>query len=157
MKIFLSSQTRRWFTSLALAVVLSIAALVFSAAAARPRLATVGRVAGNEQLPRAPIYTTGSFTFAAPQQMPKSPLSPIFFQQDGEPEIKADLFGNIYITAINGVPGGTDLWKSVNQGGSFAYLGQPDGLQDKCADPLAQCAGAGGADDSIDVSTGGYL
>ncbi|MGI9089164.1 MAG: dockerin type I domain-containing protein [Chthoniobacterales bacterium] len=89
--------------------------------------------------------------------MPKSPLSPIFFQQDAEPEIKSDIFGNIYLTAINGVPGGTDLWKSTDKGTTFSYLGQPDGLQDKCAAPTPQCLGAGGADDSIDVSSGGYL
>src|SRR4051812_23631710 len=98
------------------------------------------------------------FTFSTPLQLPKPAPNPtVFFIQDAEPEIKGDLFGNIYITAINGVPGGTDLWKSINGGGSFAYLGQPDGLQDKCATPTPQCLGAGGADDSIDVSTGGYL
>src|ERR1700726_796793 len=41
--------------------------------------------------------------FSNPIQMIR-PLSPIFFQQGGEPEIKVDLFGNIYLTAIQGTP-----------------------------------------------------
>src|SRR4029077_18865159 len=57
---------------------------------------------------------------------------------------------------IQGVPGGVDLWKSINGGTSFVYMGQPDGAQDHCA-TLPQCAGLGGGDDSIDVSSGGYL
>jgi hypothetical protein len=97
------------------------------------------------------------FAFAPPQQLVKTPVSPIFFQQDAEPEIKVDVFGNIYVTAINGVPGGTDLWKSTDKGASFTYLGQPDGAQDHCSAPTPQCVAAGGGDDSIDVSPGGYL
>src|SRR4029077_10130718 len=84
------------------------------------------------------------------------PTSPIFFQQGGEPEVKVDLFGNIYVTAIQGVPGGVDLWKSTNNGANFVYMGQPDGAQDKCPS-IPQCAGLGGGDDQIDVSPGGYL
>ena len=102
-----------------------------------------------------PTYTTGTFTFSNPVEMVR-PSSPIFFQQGGEPEVKVDLFGNIYVTAIQGVPGGVDLWKSINKGANFVYLGQPDGAQDKCPS-IPQCAGLGGGDDQIDVSTGGYL
>src|SRR2546423_1141093 len=68
--------------------------------------------------PNFPTYTTGSFTFSAPIQMVR-PASPAFFQQGGEPEIKVDLWGNIYVTAIQGVPGGVDLFKSINKGTSF--------------------------------------
>ena len=101
------------------------------------------------------ITSPSVFTFNSPTQLAR-PLSPVFFQQGGEPEIKIDNFGDIYVTAIQGVPGGVDLWKSKDNGASFVYLGQPDGAQDHCS-TLPQCAGLGGADDSIDVSPGGYL
>ena len=101
------------------------------------------------------ITIPSAFTFNTPTQLVR-PLSPIFFQQGGEPEIKIDNFGNIYVTAIQGVPGGVDLWKSVDNGSSFIYMGEPDGAQDHCS-TLPQCAGLGGGDDSIDVSPGGYL
>jgi hypothetical protein len=94
-------------------------------------------------------------TFSAPIKMVR-PLSPAFFQQGGEPEIKVDVYGNVYLTAIQGVPGGVDLWKSIDKGATFVYMGQPDGAQDKCP-TIPQCAGLGGGDDQIDVSPGGYL
>src|SRR5947207_4675286 len=105
---------------------------------------------------RTVTYVDGGFTFANPVELTKTPISPIFFQQDGEPEIHVDNYGDIYVTAINGVPGGTDLWKSTDKGATFVYLGEPDGAQDKCS-TLLQCAGLGGGDDSTDVSPGGYL
>src|SRR5439155_9617726 len=73
---------------------------------------------GSSVTPLFPTYTTGSFTFSTPIQMVR-PTSPVFFQQGGEPEIKVDLWGNIYVTAIQGVPGGVDLFKSINKGTSF--------------------------------------
>ena len=109
-----------------------------------------------QQAGRTAIYNSGGFKFSAPVELNKTPISPIFFQQDGEPEIKIDISGNIYVTAINGVPGGTDLWKSTDQGATFPYLGEPDGAQDHCS-TLLQCAGLGGGDDSTDISPGGYL
>jgi hypothetical protein len=104
-----------------------------------------------------PIYVNGNFTFTAPLELTGHPPSPAFFQADAEPEISVDIFGNIYATAIQGVPGGTDFWKSTNKGTSFVYLGQPDGAQDHCNPPVVQCVAAGGGDDQIDVSNGGYL
>jgi hypothetical protein len=92
----------------------------------------------NAVSPLFPTYTTGSFTFSNPVEMVR-PSSPVFFQQGGEPETKVDVFGNIYVTAIQGVPGGVDLWKSINGGANFVYLGQPDGAQDKCPS-IPQCA-----------------
>ena len=92
---------------------------------------------------RTPTYLSGGFTFTTAIELTKTPISPIFFQEDGEPEIHADIFGNIYATAINGVPGGTDLWKSTDKGATFTYLGEPDGAQDHCSS-LVQCAGLGG-------------
>src|SRR4029077_7617043 len=79
--------------------------------------------------------------------------------QDLEPEERVDIWGNIYVTAFHGVPGGGDLGQWINDGASFVYLGEPDGAQDKCnVAGTAPCtAGAGGGDDSIDLSSGGYL
>ena len=46
--------------------------------------------------------------------------------QDVEPGIVIDPFGNIYVSAIEGVPAGSDLWRSTDFGNTFTYLGQPD-------------------------------
>jgi len=105
--------------------------------------------------PKFPTYTTGNFTFSNPVEMVR-PTSPAFFQQGGEPEVKTDIFGNIYVTAIQGVPGGVDLWKSIDKGATFVFMGQPDGAQDHCP-TLPQCNGLGGGDDQIDISSDGYL
>ncbi len=146
------NRTRRyvWRAAVVLSL-LSLALLVASAAASPTRNLGPKRTAD-----RGGIYSAGTFSFGTPVQMPKPNLSQVFFQQDAEPEIKTDSFGNIYQTAINGVPGGTDLWKSTDKGATFVNLGQPDGAQDHCT-MLPQCAAAGGGDDSIDVSNGGYL
>ena len=108
---------------------------------------------------------TAAFAFSPAKELVRPPVLPIpggvvsLKDQDLEPEIKVDLFGNIYITAIHGVPGGVDLWKSTDKGATFVYMGEPDGAQDKCdvMGTSACTAGAGGGDDSIDVSSGGYL
>src|SRR4029077_9298901 len=145
----------RLFTASVVITVAAIGGLFLSNALAKQQ-----RTLAKEALAipiRAPSYTTGNFTFAAPLELTGHPPSPAFFQQDGEPEISADLFGTIYVTAIQGVPGGTDLWKSTNKGATFTYLGQPDGAQDHCNPPIVQCVAAGGGDDQIDVSPGGYL
>src|SRR3984957_18224633 len=46
--------------------------------------------------------------------------------QDVEPGIVIDPFGNIYVSAIEGVPAGSDLWRSTDYGNTFTYLGKPD-------------------------------
>jgi len=113
--------------------------------------------------PASPIYVPGTFTFSTPQALthPPIPATPgvTLKDQDVEPEIKVDIFGTIYVTAIHGVPGGVDLWKSTDQGATFTYLGEPDGAQDKCnVAGTAPCVGgAGGGDDSLDLSSGGYV
>src|ERR1043166_9224302 len=106
-----------------------------------------------------PVYLPGSFTFSTPQALVHLPINvTILKDQDVEPEIKVDLFGNIYVTAIHGYPGGVDLWKSIDQGTNFVYMGEPDGAQDRCDDAGTPCIGGlGGGDDSLDVSSGGYL
>jgi hypothetical protein len=136
---------------------LTLGCFCLTTAFARKRKA--GSTAIDPALSQAPRTSSSvaalSTTFGAPVEMVK-PLSPIFFQHNAEPEIKVDVYGNVYVTAINGVPGGTDLWKSTDKGATFPYLGQPDGTQNHCA-TLPQCAGAGGGDDSTDISPGGYL
>lgn len=151
MNRLLRNSETHWFLASFFLTLISFSAVLLLRAANGPTAVT-----GPERL-RA--TTPGNFNFSAPLQLPKPPRQPtdVFFVADGEPEIKIDVFGNIYASAINGVPGGTDLWKSVNNGTSFVYMGQPDGLQDKCNPPLSQCVALGGADDSIDVSPGGYL
>jgi len=144
---------QRAFASVGAAVLILLAGVLFAAAFLSSRTNAIGAADSP-----AGVTAVNAFAFSAPLQMPKPVPNPaVFFLQDAEPEIKIDLFGNIYVTAINGVPGGTDLWKSVDNGASFKYLGQPDGLQDKCLNPTPECVGAGGADDATDVSSGGYL
>lgn len=58
--------------------------------------------------------------------------------QDVEPGIVIDAFGNIYVSAIEGVPAGSDLWRSTDFGNTFTYLGEPD-------------KGAGGGDEDLAV------
>jgi hypothetical protein len=151
--------TLRWSALLVSLIAVSAVGLFLSDAFGKQRRGSSrDAVARNTPIRNTPIYTTGGFTFSAPLQLPKPIPNPsLFFIQDAEPEIKIDIFGNIYVTAINGVPGGTDLWKSTDKGSTFLYLGQPDGAQDKCLAPLPECLALGGADDAIDVSTGGYL
>jgi hypothetical protein len=105
---------------------------------------------------RSAIYQTGGFSFGLTNQLLPNAL-PVGQYQDVEPEIKIDLFGNIYVTAIQGVPDGLDLWKSTDQGQTFTFLGQPDGVQCLTQPICADEIGVGGADDSIAVSSGGHL
>lgn len=151
-----SLSRQRAFTSISAAVLVAIGALLFVAALLNSRT----NAAGNS---RQGAFVASAFTFSTPQALLRAaiPGSPgvQLKDQDIEPEIKVDLFGNIYVTAIHGVPGGVDLWKSTDKGTTFVFLGEPDGAQDKCnvAGTLPCTVGAGGGDDSIDVSTGGYL
>ena len=134
-------------------IAVAVGGLFLSDTFARQRRASSDRINSTRT---ATNVASSTLTFSAPIELTKTPISPIFFQQDGEPEIHVDIYGNIYVTAINGVPGGTDLWKSTTKGTSFVYLGEPDGAQDHCS-TLLQCAGLGGGDDSTDISPGGYL
>jgi hypothetical protein len=148
----------RWILGTVLTTVLSFAALLLLNASSPPSGKPTAKADTTKSAPteRQGIHVaSAAFTFSAPIKLAR-PQSPIFFQQGGEPEIKIDIYGNIYVTAIQGVPGGVDLWKSVNNGGTFTYLGQPDGAQDHCPD-IPQCVALGGGDDSIDVSPGGYF
>jgi hypothetical protein len=105
---------------------------------------------------RTATYQGGGFTFGLTKQLLPNAL-PVGQYQNVEPEIKIDIFGNIYVTAIQGVPDGLDLWKSADKGANFTYLGQPDGVQCPTPPTCVDEVGAGGADDSIDVNSGGQL
>lgn len=151
--------TNKWRLAIAafLTTFIPLSSLVFTSASAFTKKTEFGATrSAAAAVARTPIYNAGNFTFGATKQLlPNTPL-PLGFQ-DVEPEIKVDLFGNIYISAIEGVPAGVDLWKSTDQGASFAYLGQPDGAQCPAGSTCTNDAGLGGGDDSIDVSSGGYL
>jgi hypothetical protein len=139
----------RWFTS-SFFFMVALATLFFALANPGSRIA-VAQGAG-----RTPVYTTGSFIFGQTKQLLPNPALPLTFE-DAEPEIRVDVFGNIYVTAIEAAPLGTDLWKSTDKGANFVFLGQPDGAQCPTGMNCTNDAGLGGGDDSIDVSTGGYL
>jgi hypothetical protein len=65
------------------------------------------------------------FQFTSDVQLVATPASGSA-GQDVEPGIVIDPFGNIYVSAIEGVPAGSDLWRSTDFGNTFTYLGQPD-------------------------------
>jgi hypothetical protein len=164
MNIFISNSKTRWFRTLLATTLIATGALMtlfLSVVSAQQR--AVSTQAPTEI--RTAIYTPdiAGFTFSTPQALthPPIPVTPgvSFKDQDVEPEVKVDIFGNIYATAIHGTPGGVDLWKSTDKGTTFVYMGEPDGAQDKCGvNGMAACVGGlGGGDDSIDVSNGGYL
>ena len=115
--------------------------------------------ASGAQQERTGIYAVTGFTFSNPQALTHPPITQTQVKdQDTESEIKVDIFGDVYVTAIHGYPGGCDFWKSKDQGSSFVYMGIPDGTQDACVAAGTPClGGAGGGDDSIDISNGGYL
>jgi hypothetical protein len=154
----------RWFTSIIIIVLFTAGGLFLSSAVGRSRrVSPASTNATSSPGTRFGIYAVTGFTFSTPQALIHAPI-PVtpgvtLKDQDVEPEIKVDIFGNIYATAIHGTPGGIDLWKSTDKGTTFIYLGNPDGAQDKCGVVgTAACIGAvGGGDDSIDVSNGGYL
>lgn len=103
-------------------------------------------------------YKPGNFTFTQPQLLarPASAESSAFLEQDAEPRVNHDSVGNIYAAAIQGVPAGTDLWKSMDGGTSFSYLGQPDGAQAAAATGT-NGVGIGGGDEDFVVGTDGQL
>ena len=149
----------RWLISVLLMTVIPVASLLVNNVSARTkRLARSRQALDNvSPLARTPIYNAGNFTFGSTQQLLPGALASTLGFQDVEPEIKIDIFGNIYVTAIEGVPAGVDFWKSTDKGASFVYLGQPDGAQCPVPGTCTNDAGLGGGDDSIDVSSGGYL
>lgn len=99
-------------------------------------------------------YRSGSFTFSKPFTLP-GPNDVVAGLQDVEPRVKTDSLGNIYAAAIQGIPAGTDVWKSVDGGQTFKYLGQPDGAQ--AASAIARGAGIGGGDEDLAIGSSGNV
>ena len=103
-------------------------------------------------------YKPGNFTFSGPQVLARPvPTASAFFLVDAEPRVNHDAVGNIYAAAAASVPLGTDFWKSMDGGNTFAYLGQPDGTQVAAATGAVQGAALGGGDEDFIVGPSGNL
>jgi len=100
-------------------------------------------------------YRLGKFTFTQPILM-QGPSGLVLGVQDLEPRSAFDTSGNIYVAAIQGIPAGTDVWKSNDGGSSFTYLGQPDGAQAASA-VAGRTPGTGGGDEDIAVGSSGRV
>ena len=102
----------------------------------------------------SPITFSPNYTTRAP-----------YIGQDVEPSVRCDKFGNCYVAAIRGVPGGTDLWyfdlrPTVNglpnpnydpYMRNPQYRGQPDKIGAVPCTPPAPCDGTVGSDGGGDV------
>jgi hypothetical protein len=100
-------------------------------------------------------YKLGNATFSSqvmtrpPGIVNTSPIGPIFLEQDAEPRIVHDPVGNLYLTAIQGIPAGSDTWKSMDGGNTWSYIGEPDGAQAAASGLGLVGVGAGGGDEDI--------
>ncbi len=100
-------------------------------------------------------YKLGNATFDSqkmtrpPQLVNTSPAGQVFLEQDAEPRIIHDPVGNLYLTAIQGVPAGSDTWKSMDGGSTWSYIGEPDGAQAAASGLGFVGVGAGGGDEDI--------
>src|SRR2546421_522867 len=110
----------------------------------------------------APPTATGTpvaITFS-PNYTTRAP----YIGQDVEPSVRCDKFGNCYVAAIRGVPGGTDLWYfdlrptvGGNPNPNYdpymrnpQYRGQPDKISAVTCGTVP-CDGTVGADGGGDV------
>src|SRR5581483_12262883 len=84
------------------------------------------------------------------------PNGALFGTQDIEPRVRTDAVGNIYAAAIEGVPAGTDTWKSMDGGKTWTYLGQPDGAQAAAAVGV-RGVGLGGGDEDLAIGSTGII
>jgi len=103
----------------------------------QPTPPPIGRLATSYTLDPDGKFGPQMFQFTSDQLLVASPPSGPA-GQNVEPGIVIDPFGNIYISAIEGVPSGSDLWRSTDFGKTFTYLGQPD-------------KGVGGGDEDLAV------
>jgi len=107
-------------------------------------------------------YRLGNFSFtsqvlARPPQAVNSTGTPLFYEQDAEPRVVHDAVGNIYVAAIQGIPAGTDVWKSMDGGNTFTYEGEPDGAQAAAATGGLDGVGIGGGDEDVVFGSTGNL
>ena len=109
-------------------------------------------------------YKPGNFTFTAPavlsrpaQTASSTPAGTTFLEQDAEPRVGHDNVGNIYAAAIQGIPAGSDFWKSMDGGKTFTYVGQPDGTQAAAALGIGTGVGIGGGDEDFVIGPNGGL
>jgi len=107
-------------------------------------------------------YRRADFSFATAYELqrPSDPENStsagvLVLDQDVEPRILSDALGNLYVAAIQGVPGGSDVWKSSDGGQTFTYLGEPDGAQ--MGSSLAPGEGVGGGDEDLAIGTSGNV
>jgi hypothetical protein len=100
-------------------------------------------------------YKSGNFTFTKPLTLP-GPPDVAFNLQGIEPRVKTDALGNLYAAAIQGIPAGTDAWKSMDGGNTWAYLGQPDGAQVAAA-AGGRGLGLGGGDEDLAIAPNGTV
>jgi hypothetical protein len=111
-------------------------------------------------------YTRGNFVFNTPQQLmrPNDVLNVVTsnagilfaLDQDVEPRVVHDPLGNLYAAAIEGVPGGVDVWKSMDGGTTWSYLGEPDGAQALATFGLTG-VGVGGGDEDLATAPNGSV
>lgn len=100
-------------------------------------------------------YKQGNATFSSqvmtrpPGIINTTPAGPVFSEQDAEPRIVHDPVGNLFLTAIQGVPAGSDTWKSIDGGNTWSYIGEPDGAQAAASGLGFVGVGAGGGDEDI--------
>src|SRR6267143_1329467 len=107
-------------------------------------------------------YQPGKMSFGAPFELarpndPANSTATIVFDQDVEPRVVHDSLGNLYAAAIQGVPGGVDVWKSYDNGKTFTYLGQPDGTQVLATTGTTTGVGLGGGDEDLAVGSSGNV
>jgi len=100
-------------------------------------------------------YRSGNFAFSKPLTLP-GPPDVAFNLQGIEPRVKTDALGNLYAAAIQGIPAGTDAWKSMDGGNTWEYLGQPDGAQVAAASG-GRGLGLGGGDEDLAIAPNGAV
>jgi hypothetical protein len=123
-------RSRSWFRALTY--------LAFAGALAALAAAASGRAAGGVAF--GPVFQLNN---------PSNPF--VFGVQDVEPSVRTDGLGNVYVSAIRGVPAGVDAWRvrAPFTSASYTYLGSPDGL------PKIPGGGPSGEDEDTGVATGG--
>jgi hypothetical protein len=120
--------------------------------AAEPALAT-----GRARYRLGDAKFTGQRLTRPASTVNSTPAGSVLFEQDAEPRIVHDLLGNLFVTAIQGIPGGSDTWKSMDGGNAFTYLGEPDGAQAAGSQLGLVGAGVGGGDEDLIALPNGNL